>query len=304
MGFRVRKFHAGWALGPRRFLGLALHSVVARIRPTRPSRLEETRDFVVGVVAAGGHIARSGDSAALVRVEQPLDELRTPLTAFVRPGTSDLAVWTEVVLERHYAPVVRVLREWTRREPETILDLGANIGLTAAYFGATYPDARILAVEPDPASFELLKRNTETLGARVQQLQAAFWARNEPLRWTSSQFRDGRDWARAVEADGEGGGSIDVVTPADALARLDVERADLAKVDIEGAEAAFFATEEGTEALLGLADVLAIELHPESVDPLEVAMAFDRGGFLTLAAGDVVIAIRREREAKPARPSG
>ena len=74
-----------------------------------------------------------------------------------------------------------------------------------------------------------------------------------------------------------------------------MDRADLAKVDIEGAEAAFFATEEGTEALLGLADVFAIELHAESVDPLKAAIAFERGGFLTLPAGDYVIAIRRDR---------
>ena len=267
---------------------------MARLRRTNPTRVEETRDFVVGVVTAGGRISRSGDPAARLRVEQRLDELATPLTALVRPGTSDLVVWNQVVLERQYAPVVRVLRDWSGREPETILDLGANIGLTTAYFGATYPNARIVAVEPDPASFQLLKRNTETLGGRVQQLQAAFWARDEPLRWTE-RFRDGRDWSRAVEASGKGGGSVDVITPADALARLDVDRADLAKVDVEGAEAAFFATEEGTRALLGLADVLAIELHLESVDPLEVATAFDRGGFLTLPAGDFVIAVRRER---------
>jgi FkbM family methyltransferase len=264
--------------------------------PTWP---EEAREFVVGVVTAGGHIARSGDSAAPVRVEQQLDEIGAPITAFVRPDTSDLAVWNQVVRERQYAPVVRVLREVACLEVETILDLGANIGLTALYLGAIYPKARILAVEPDAASFRLLKRNTETLGARVHALQAAFWARNEPLSWTSERFRDGREWARAVEGSENGGDSIDSITPTEALARLDVGRADLAKVDIEGAEAAFFATEEGTEALLGLADVFAIELHRESVDPLQAVIAFDRGGFLTLPAGELLIAIRRERIGAP-----
>lgn len=293
MSFWVRKLRAGWAFGPRRFLTLAVYSVVARLRPRTPTRLEEARDLVVGVVAAGGRITRSGDARGCVRVEQRLDELEAAVTALVRPGTSDLAVWNQVVLERQYAPVVRVLREWTRREPETILDLGANIGLTAAYFGATYPAARILAVEPDPASFELLRRNTEALGPRIQLSQAAFWARDEPLRWTD-RFRDGRDWARAVEADVPDGGSVEVITPADVLARLGVERADLAKVDIEGAEGEFFASEEGADALLGLADVLAMELHLESVDPLEVATAFDKRGFMTLPVADFLIAIRRE----------
>ena len=54
--------------------------------------------------------------------------------------------------ERQYAPVVRILKEVACLEVETILDLGANIGLTAAYLGAIYPKARILAVEPDAAN--------------------------------------------------------------------------------------------------------------------------------------------------------
>lgn len=260
-----------------------------------PKWPEEARDFVVGVVAAGGQVARSGDSAGTVRVEQRLAEFRAPFTAVVRPGTSDLAVWNQVVRDRQYEPVLGVLRTVATGEVETILDLGANIGLAAAYFAAAYPEARILAVEPDPGSFRLLKRNTRTLGDRVRVEQAAFWPRHEPLSWTSKRFRDGREWARAVEGAGARGDSINVVTPAEALAALATERADLAKIDIEGAEAAFLATEEDTEALLGLADVFAIELHPESVDPLKAALAFDRAGFLTVHAGGFVIAVRRER---------
>lgn len=264
-----------------------------------PKWPEEAREFIAGVVTAGGRVARSGDSAGTVRVERRLDDFRAPFTAFVRPGTSDLAVWNQVVGAQHYAPVVRVLGTAAAIEVETILDLGANIGLTAAYFGAVYPKARILAVEPDPGSFGLLKRNTEMLVSRVRVQQAALWTHHEPLRWTSKRFRDGREWARAVDVTGNHGDSIDVITPAEALAHLEVQRADLAKVDIEGAEAAFLATEEDTEALLGLADVFAIELHLESVDPLKTAMAFDRVGFLIAPLGGFVIAIRREGMSAP-----
>ncbi len=78
-----------------------------------------------------------------------LEEIGAPFIAFVRPDTSDLAVWNQVVHQRQYAPVVRILEEAGCLDVETILDLGANIGLTAAYLGAIYPNARILAVEPD-----------------------------------------------------------------------------------------------------------------------------------------------------------
>jgi FkbM family methyltransferase len=190
---------------------------------------------------------------------------------------------------------VRAIREFTGVDVRTGLDLGANIGLTTAYFGAVYPEARILAVEPHPGSFQMLKRNTAPLGERVDAFQAAFWVSDEPLGWASDQFRDGRDWSRSVERVTDAEDTVDVVTPAGALGRLGVERVDLAKIDIEGSEAEFFATDEATEALLGLADVFAIELHLEVVDPLRTAMAFERGGFLTIPTGDYVIAIRRSR---------
>jgi FkbM family methyltransferase len=296
LSFRVRKLVAWWALGPRRFIGLAPYSLFRRLsgRIAKSIWPEETYAFVLGVVTAGGQVARSGDPARTVRAEQRLDDIRAPFTAFVRPRTSDLQVWNEVVRDRQYAPVVRALRA-AAIEVETILDLGANIGLTAAYFGAVYPNARILAVEPDPGNFQLLKRNTEALGDRVRVEEAAFWPRHEPLSWTSKRFRDGREWARAVEGTESRGDSVDAMTPTEALAHLEVERADLAKVDIEGAEAAFFATEEDTETFLGLADVFAIELHLESVDPVKAAMAFGRAGFLTVPVGELVIAMRRER---------
>ena len=46
--------------------------------------------------------------------------------------------------------------------PQVVVDLGSNIGLSVRFFAARYPDARILAVEPDPAAFELLSRNARS----------------------------------------------------------------------------------------------------------------------------------------------
>lgn len=45
------------------------------------------------------------------------------------------------------------------REYPTIVDLGSEIGLSVTYFKTIYPNAHILAFEPDPASFALLDQN-------------------------------------------------------------------------------------------------------------------------------------------------
>ena len=43
--------------------------------------------------------------------------------------------------------------------PPFIIDCGSNIGVSILYFKAKYPDAKILAFEPDPETFELLDEN-------------------------------------------------------------------------------------------------------------------------------------------------
>ena len=61
----------------------------------------------------------------------------------LRAGTSDAVVYYETFLGLYHIPP---------RLPatvETLLDLGANIGLTAAHYCVLFPTCRILAVEPD-----------------------------------------------------------------------------------------------------------------------------------------------------------
>src|SRR5258707_8425113 len=46
----------------------------------------------------------------------------------------------------------------TRMNP-VILDCGANIGMATLYFKWLYPQAQITSFEPDPVTFQVLKRN-------------------------------------------------------------------------------------------------------------------------------------------------
>ena len=43
-----------------------------------------------------------------------------------------------------------------------ILDLGANIGVGILFFKKIWPEARIIAFEPDPRTFEILQNNVKT----------------------------------------------------------------------------------------------------------------------------------------------
>lgn len=54
--------------------------------------------------------------------------------------------------------------------PPLIVDAAASIGASAVFFAHKFPKAEIVALEPDPVKFELLKENTA--GLRVECIQS------------------------------------------------------------------------------------------------------------------------------------
>ncbi len=53
------------------------------------------------------------------------------------------------------------MRSTRRSSPETIVDAGANIGVTSIYFANRYPGAKIFAVEAEASNFAMLVKNTQ-----------------------------------------------------------------------------------------------------------------------------------------------
>jgi FkbM family methyltransferase len=282
---------AAWAS----MVAFGLVRILGRILPW--SRWLEFNDLLDTLVDGGGTVERRGSR---VVVEQGLARLGGRLRAELRPGTSDLPTWVQIVGLEDYAVVERLLGKRPDLPVRTIVDAGANIGLASLYFAQAFPIARILAVEPDPDNFEILVHNVRSLKDRVECVQAAFWPVDEPLQMDPEPFRGGREWARTVRRlegpAGEGApGRVPVVTPSGADARLGGRGVDLLKMDIEGAEAEFFAHVERCRSLLARTGAIAIEVHPERIDPHQVLYALDEAGFLVVPSHDFLIGIRRSR---------
>jgi FkbM family methyltransferase len=55
-------------------------------------------------------------------------------------------------------------------EQPLILDCGANIGIATLYFKRRSPNAKIVAIEPDPRAFALLRQNVDANGLRGVEL--------------------------------------------------------------------------------------------------------------------------------------
>ena len=94
---------------------------------------------------------------------------------YCRAGGSDLRVFAQLLANREY----RCLDQ--SDISGLVIDCGANIGLSTLYFLTRFPNAHLIALEPDPDNFKMLARNTAAFSDRVTLLQAAVWNKNARL---------------------------------------------------------------------------------------------------------------------------
>lgn len=141
-------------------------------------------------------------------------------------------------------------------DPRVIFDLGANLGFIAVSFAVRYPRARIFCFEPDPENFAELIANTSPF-PNIRCSPYAIGARNEIRSFYKSSIFHMRNSlvARPGNSDRI---EVSVISLEEALARAGVERVDLLKFDVEGAEAEIFSSFSRWSALRALVG----ELHP------------------------------------------
>jgi len=89
-----------------------------------------------------------GNSNNLIKVR--IKKIKAPF--FLRLKTTDLPTFDQVFFYKEYDFD-------TAKSPNIIIDAGANIGLAAIYFANRYPNAKIIALEPEQSNFRILKEN-------------------------------------------------------------------------------------------------------------------------------------------------
>jgi FkbM family methyltransferase len=153
-------------------------------------------------------------------------------------------------------------------EAPVIVDVGAHIGLSCLYMKQKYPLSKIIAFEPAPETFEALRRNLELhgvsgvitypygLGSKSSTEMLTYY----PLLHANSTFvPEGKELQKKLLTEGLGEeftnelyANLQIPVPINRLSHFiesyhaDVEKIDLLKIDVEGAE---------LEVLLGVDDV-------------------------------------------------
>jgi FkbM family methyltransferase len=110
-----------------------------------------------------------------------------------------------------------------------IIDCGANIGLSVIYMKQLYPQAEIVAFEPDEQNFDLLSRNVRSFGfTDVTLRKEAIWKENTVLHFSGT--------GSTTSKIDNSAGALSREVPAARLKDLLTRHVDFLKIDIEGAE--------------------------------------------------------------------
>ncbi|SOD81195.1 FkbM family methyltransferase [Spirosoma fluviale] len=149
----------------------------------------------------------------------------------------------------------------TNNKRPYIIDAGANIGLSVLYFKQLYPDAEILAFEPDEKVFDALSYNVQSFGLEnVTYLKKALWNEETELEFMS----EGADAGRvAVKNDA----TQLIQVPTESLRKYLNRKVDFLKIDIEGAETTVL---EDCANLLHNVERLFVEYHSFVDKPQEL----------------------------------
>jgi FkbM family methyltransferase len=171
-----------------------------------------------------------------------------------------------------------------------IIDCGANIGLSVLYFKKLYPQAKIIAFEPNPETFKLLEINVQQNNFQdVQVINAAvsdsdteleFYVNDDDYPWSLSD-------TCVKDTYGGPAGWKTTKVPAVKLSSYITQHVDLLKLDIEGMEETVLKEIEGK---LDDIEEIRLEFHTHkanTINDLDRTLALlNRHGFKYAFARD------------------
>lgn len=230
-------------------------------------------------------IKRAGDCVLIYRNFESQQE-----GYYLRSAGSDLMVLQQVILEKEYQPLLS-LAQGQKKSIKTIIDLGANIGISSIYLNKIFPCSIVYAVEPEPSNYNILLKNIElNKDCDIRPINAAIWYRDEVLENTAS-FRDRQNWSNQTLPTGSKTG-IRGVTLDSIVNGENISTIDILKIDIEGAEKQLFMDYKNIMDILQITDIIAIEIHDEVADRNMIYEKLIQGGFSILNSGETTFAFR------------
>ena len=169
----------------------------------------------------------------------------------IRGKTTDVYIFEKIFILEDYN-----LSSFSNFNPIFIIDGGAYVAYSSIFFSHNFPDAIVVAVEPEESNFLILEKNTSQY-PNIKRINAGIWNKKTFLK-----IRDlgvGHYGFLVEEVNGKEDNSIKAITISDILSKFNYKDIDILKLDTEGAEKDIFAS--NFDDWLSRTKIIIIELH-------------------------------------------
>lgn len=263
-------------------LQLILGSIAYKLFSIVPKEIFEVRNFIETAQNNGYKV---NEEASIFTVSKEGIKLS------LRKHSSDLKVFRQIIVNTEFKNVVKLINQHNIKI-KTVIDAGANIGLTTLYLKHHFEDAQVLCLEPDESNqAQLLKHTAWNKLENVELIKGGVWSHNDWLNIDHS-FRDGLEWSRRLKPVENEEGKIPVYSIGHLLERMQWDTLDFLKMDIEGAEETIF-SESADMSFLGKVRIITIEIHDMFEVGHRIVEVLQGYNFKIYFSGELTIGIRR-----------
>lgn len=186
--------------------------------------------------------------------------LRFPI--MLRPGSDDISAVVNNVIREEWGQFDEKL------DPAVIIDAGAYIGDSAAYFLSRFPRSHVIALEPNQESYIMAAQNLAPYGERVSLIKSALWTD------TTVVYFGGIQMGASIATQGD---EVAAVSVSALMAQFGYSFVDILKMDIEGAELQIIPA--GVGGWLHRVGMLLLETHGRDIEntliPLLTSVGFE-----------------------------
>jgi len=203
----------------------------------------------------------------------------------IRQNTSDWSVFHSIFILKEFELPITV-------KPKLIIDAGAYTGLSALYFSSKYPQAKIIAIEPENSNFEILKKHASN-NSNIFPVKAGLWYKNCFLKIIN---KNSEKWDFIIkEALASEPYDVKAITIDALLKQSGFTEIDILKIDIEGSEKELFS--KNCNTWINKVKIIIIELHDNIRDGCSQALysAINKNQWKEYRKGEKVILIRRDQ---------
>jgi FkbM family methyltransferase len=195
----------------------------------------------------------------------------------LRFDTTDILVFDDVIIKQDYSFGLPT-------SARTVVDAGANVGLTSIFYATRFPNAKVFAIEAEHSNFEVLRRNVRAY-PNITPIEAALWSSEGNISINSGSEDPFSHWGFEVSGHP---GDVRAITIPGLMSDYGIDYIDLLKVNIEGSEKEVFENCDWQ----GVVGSVVIELHDrfkpgcsEAVNNALASFSRSESGYLTCYQG-------------------